>query len=165
MFEKLKHLLHLDREESVRNPGEDGGSLVPVPSEDQEKPGETPEKPLEPVMAWAGSHLTLDQAVDTLSAVAKYASGKPATRETMAKIPLPDGITPDDAVDCVRHYIAARKDEKSYLAKLKRDAVAEKLAVLTVRARLKVAGKRLFPKSKPNRKRAKMAKQSRRQNR
>lgn len=129
------------------------------------KPEEEP-KPQE-VMAWEGSHLTLGQAIETLDAVVRHAAGKPATDEVLAKVPLPPGITVQDARDCIFWAGQMKRARKADRALERAEAAVALQTALTVRARLKIAGKRLLGKrAKSGSNRAKLQQQqSRKRNR
>ena len=100
-------------------------------------------EPPAPEMAWEGGHIEVNLAYEVLHLVAKHAAGKPATLEVLAKVPLPDGVTPEDALDVVKWGLKNLKARKEFNANQRKTRALAHTVGMTVRARMKTAAKLL----------------------
>lgn len=100
-------------------------------------------EPAVPEMAWEGGHIEINLAYEILHLVAKHASGKPATLEVLAKVPLPEGVTPEDALDVVKWGLKNLKARKEFNANQRKTRALAHTVGMTVRARMKTAAKLL----------------------
>jgi hypothetical protein len=115
-----------------------------------EEMGKAEETAAEPVMAWDGGHIEVNLAYEILHIVSKHASGKPATEgdghspsKYVRALPLPDGVTPEDAVEVIRWGIKNLKARKEFTANQRKTRALAHTVGLTVRARMKTAAKLL----------------------
>lgn len=103
-----------------------------------------------PVMAWEGGHIEINLAYEILHIVSKHAAGKPATEgddgapsRYVRALPLPEGVTPEDAVDVIRWGIKNLKARKEFNSNQRKTRALAHTVGMTVRARMKTAAKLL----------------------
>ena len=108
-----------------------------------------PEAPAEP--PFKIGHLEISGIMETLKAVQATAAGLPLTLENMARCDLPEGVTPELAVECVRWANRISKQVKADQARERMMGNAMQLAAHTARVKTKMLKRKLasVPKDNP----------------
>lgn len=130
------------------------------------EPGE-PEKP-----PFKIAHLELPDIFRTIGAVLPLTKGRPATIETMEwafrPVPpanLPEGVTPEIALDCVLWAIEINNQRKADKARHMAAGATIGYGAHLVKSRFRIVSERLFRRRKTTSNRATMQKSSRKANR